>query len=65
MTVRVLASDGKPDWDNLARAYEEARTPAQKQEMFVIICEWIAAELPDDADEVAGAETFLRLRGLM
>jgi hypothetical protein len=55
------------DWDDLADAYRAAQTEQERADAYQKIVEAFAADpdLDEDADLDAGADAFLRERGLM
>jgi hypothetical protein len=55
------------DWDTLADGYRAAQTELERADAYQKIVEAFAADpdLEDDADLDAGADAFLRERGLM
>lgn len=67
MRTKIIISGGKIDWNALADLYREAKTQDERDRAFEAIEQAIAAdkELPDDTDFKAGAEEFLRGRGLL
>lgn len=65
MTYQIIASaEHGINWDGLAADYRNAKTDEEKDEAFEMIRQCVAVDLPDEADETAGAIAFLRNRGL-